>query len=253
LPHRESSVRNFSMYVMVLVAVVMGCDGAPDNKPTTTPAPAHAEVGVVDFERVFKELGWVDEINSSLQKTKAEYAQKIQSFKGELDAALKTTRTRIADAAQLNKKQREDLENGRDLDKLPLTGRQWYEHEQSKVNIVQGLQGFAGRADQLLQIWQNQMVSVCRESMQPSVRRVSEAAGVSIVLNSAQVPYFGSTVNLTNKVIDDLRSAPPPRTLPDPPTLEIPKIQIATPEPSAAPTGKPSTRTSTRSTTPPQK
>jgi Skp family chaperone for outer membrane proteins len=225
-----------AMALAGVIALAAGCDKA-GNKTATPPANGSATVGVVDYDRVFKEMNWLNEIDKDLQATGAELKNAAQPWEDQITAAVNAEKAKIAAAAHLNDRQIDDLKNNRDLDKLPLSADQRIELNQSLYNANGYAQRVQAGANEIIQQRKLQVVNVYRDSLKPSVRRVAENNGLLMIVTPVDsVVYYSPTVDMTNKVIDDLRQAPPPHNLPEPPKLPQPKgpIQLTVP-PTTAP------------------
>jgi Skp family chaperone for outer membrane proteins len=229
-----------------------GCDknGGKDAKatPTATAAPAGA-VGVVDYDRVFQDLGWRDEVTKSLQGTETTLRMTLDSYGRDIARALDERRVAIARAANLNPRQVDDLHNNRDLDKLPLSPQQKEELFRSLSIAQQYGQNAQANAQRIMNDRQRQVSAKYRDSVKPAVRRVAETNGMSVMITASDaVVFYSSTVDMTNKVVDDLRAARPPHDLPDAPKLDplLPRVQLNAPPAPPPPTTGPAAATQPR-------
>jgi Skp family chaperone for outer membrane proteins len=217
------------------LAVAGGCDkkdkdaAVKDAKPAA--GTAQGGVAVVDFDRVFKELGWSDEITQKMQGTETSNKMVLETFGRELGQLVNEKKYQIATEAKLTDKQRDDFFNGRDLDKLPLTQAQKEDLGRAANYANAYHQRAQQRGLQILQDRQAQLFRVYKDSTQPAVRRVADNASMTVVVTPASAVYFNPTVDLTNKVIEDLRAAPPPHNTPDPPKLQVEQVQLNSPPP----------------------
>ncbi len=231
-------------------AAAVGCDkgqGSPAAPAKDGVAPggkaSGAGTGVVSFEQVFRDLGWYNNINRDLEAVQQDARLRLESFGRELNDVLAQKRQEIAAAQRLTPQQTEDLNNNRNLDKLPLTPEQQQELLRVLNSIPNLDQQARTAANRVLQERQNQLVATYRDAAKPSVRRVAEANGMTAVLPLETMAYYADTINLTNRVIDDLRQNPPVIKVPDAPKVNLPRAWTlfgpAGTQPTTLPTSQP--------------
>ena len=223
------------------LALVAGCDKGSTNKSNPPPAAGAPTVGVVDYDRVFKDMQWVNEIDKDLTGTKSELKTALDAFGEQLTTAVNAEKAKIAKAGGLNDTEIANLNANKDLDKLKLSPELRIQLNQAMVNAY-GQNGLAqqaqAKANQILEERRVRLLSTYRESLKPSVRRVAENNGLLMMVTPVDsVVFYAPSVDMTNKVIDDLRQAPPPHNLPEPEKFPMPKgpIQL-TAVPTTAPT-----------------
>lgn len=206
-----------------------GCD---KDKKDGALTPGTVAVGIVDYERVFTDIGWKATIQKDLDATKQNYKIAFDSFSNELSNAVKDKRSQIATAAKLTPKQIEDFANMKeagDLEKLNLTQAQKAEFVQA-VNNANALQGQANQdAVNLLRYREQQLGQIHVDALKAPLRKVAESNGISVVLASGSVQYFSTGVDITNKVVDDLRAAAPVINIPAAQKLEYKKVRLDAP------------------------
>jgi Skp family chaperone for outer membrane proteins len=222
-----------------VLSTSLGCDKGDKDKPV---AAAGAAVGVVDYDRVFADIGWKATIQKDLEATKQNYKFRFDSFTNELNNALKDKRAQIAAAARMTPKDAEDFAKVKDvkeLDKFKLSQAQKDEFVQAVANANAYAQRAGQVADQMLRQREQQLGQAHLDALKAPVRRVAENSGASVVMPSSSVSYFATGVDLTNKVVDDLRSAAPTINVPPAQPLDLPKVQIGVP-PTTGPATQPS-------------
>lgn len=211
------------------VGLFGGCDKG-GGKPPPPPAAGAATVGVVDYDRVFKDMQWINEIDKDLTGTKSELQTALNAFGEELTKAVNLEKAKIAKAGGLTDTEITNLNANKDLDKLKLSPELKYQLSQTLGNAY-GQGGLAqqaqAKANQIFEERKAKLFGTYRDSLKPSVRRVAENNGLLMVVTQVDsVVYASPTVDMTNKVIDDLRQSPPPHTLPEPEKFPMPKGPI---------------------------
>jgi Skp family chaperone for outer membrane proteins len=243
-----------SFLVPALVGAAMlplaGCDkgGTGTGTGTATPAGGQAKaggVGLVDFDRVFDSVQWKAELNRSLNATKETYRVALESFLRDVDNAVKDKKAQIARTARLTAPQIDDLNKNKDLDKLPLTSDQKQELfatlQNANYYVNQGNQYASG----MFQRRQQELVTSYKQSLNPIIRRVAEANGMTMVVTPVDnVVYWKSDVDLTEKVVDEVQKSPPPHPVGEAQKLTFPKFESITapPTPTTAPAALPTSQ-----------
>lgn len=189
---------------------------------------AGSGVAVVDYDRVFKAMGWTTEIEKDLQSATDAVRGQLQEFSKEVGQAVNARKRAIAAEAGLDERQAADLTAGRDVERLPLTPAQRADLASTLQNASLVFQRGQALANQAVEQRRTQVFSTYRDSLKPAVRRVARANGASVVITAVDsVVYYDPDVDLTNKLIDELQAAPPPHSLPDVPKLQLPHFPAA--------------------------
>ena len=232
-----------------------GCDKktAADNgakqPAAAAPAGGTGSVAVINLDQVARSVGWQGELEKSLQGTQDDLRRQLDGyFRNDLQSAVEAKFKQVAAAARLSPAQTEDLAKGKDWDKLNLTKEQREDLLRVSGNARQIVSEANQAANQIMQNRKVQLVNTYRDALRPIVRRVAQNGAVSVVLThpADQVFYFDAAVDLTDKVVDEVQKQNPPRTFPDAPKLDLPRIDLAAPP--AAPTTSPAGNGTTRPT-----
>jgi hypothetical protein len=64
------------------------------------------------------------------------------------------------------------------------------------------------------------------DAAKPAVRRAAEAKGVSVVFLSGAVFHSDASVDITDKVIDELQKSPPQRNFPQTPKIGFKPVRL---------------------------
>jgi Skp family chaperone for outer membrane proteins len=253
---RTATVRIAAIAGLGLAAVlpILGCDKKPADQPapaTTTPPPAAKgpSIGVVDVEKVMADLGWTRDRASRAEAINLDLGREVQSLFNQLTTIAEGKKQTLIKDAKLSKEQIEQLNKG-ELDKLPLNNEQ----RNDFTNAMITMNNFANQAKQrqelVLRSWVNEANATYVTQMQPAIRRAAEAAGVSVVIPSNLALYQAPTVNLSDKVVDDLRGTTP-ANLPATPRLGMSiNMDSATTQPAATSPSTPSTPAAPATTRP---
>ena len=229
-----------------------GCDKTNGTNPgagspTNTSGASKGSVGIIDYDRVFQEVGWKGELERSLSTTTQDYKVVFDSFAHDVERTVADKKKEIADKAKLNAAQRSQLDKNEKLDQLPLTS----DLQQQLGTILQNRANYLNQANQyatgLLRQRQELLIGKYREALSPAIRRVADANGVTVVLIPlGNIAYYkADVVDISTKVIDDIQKTPPPHAVPDAPKLTFPwKFESITapPAPTTAPAVLPATQ-----------
>jgi len=225
-----------------------GCDKG--NTPGgTTPASGQAKaggVGVVDYDRVFDSVQWKAELNRSLNATKEIYKVQLESFLRDVDNAVKDKKAQIARSARLTPQQIDDLNKNKDLDKLTTLSA---DQKQELFATLQNANYYVNQGNQyataMFQRRQQELVTSYKQSLNPIIRRVAEANGMTMVVTPVDnVVYWKTDVDLTEKVVDEVQKSPPPHPVGEAQKLTFPKFESITapPAPTTAPAALPTSQ-----------
>ena len=229
-----------------------GCDkgGGPGGTPATgAPAGGQAKaggVGLVDYDRVFDSVQWKAELNRSLNATKETYRVALESFLRDVDNAVKDKKAQIArNTPRLTAQQIDDLNKNKDLDKLPLSADQ----KQELFATLQNANYYVNQGNQyastMFQRRQQELVTTYKQSLNPIIRRVAKANGITMVVTPVEnVVYWDGDVDLTEKVVDEVQKSPPAHPVSDAQKLTFPKFESITapPAPTTGPAALPTSQ-----------
>jgi Skp family chaperone for outer membrane proteins len=220
-----------------LAATALSCK---EPSPTQKANEAGGTVAIVDLDKVFKEMGWGDEMRKNLQQTEAAINEQLQTALRPTQAALEAKRAEIARADKLTKEQTDQMATAKtraDLEKLGLTSKQIDEIGQAAGNVNNLTNSARQVMQQQLGLQREKIIQAYRQVLTPSIRRIAIANNKSVVLSPAQeiVLYSDAASNLSDQVVDDLqRSNIGKVELPPIPTPQSPQTGPAT-----GPTTKP--------------
>ncbi len=250
LPRRASrSLASAVACGLALAAVTAGCE----KKPADPAAPAAAgngaaapavnkagvgTVGVVDLQLVMKRMQWDVERQGKTDTAATELNNGKNAAIVQLKAILDEKRKQTIAAGKLSTEQINVLNGGGDLEKLPLTKDQREDWIKTVNGVLQIEQKVNQAHQQLAQKWSQDVELMYQEAIRQSARRVAPAKGFSTIVSTNVVFHTDPAADVTEAVIDDLRTAPP-RIFPPPPRLNIQinteEVQKATSQPTTAP------------------
>ena len=246
---RLSRTAGASAVLAAAMAVMAGCDnkGATTNaNPQTAPAAGPAGgggggIGVLDSRRVIEALQWDAEQKRDFESARSDIERELTAALTQLSSLVAEKRKGLIAAGKLNTDQIDKL-NRVELDTLPLTKEQKLEYQLIIQNGVQYEQQARQLAQRVLQDRAQAVERMYTEAVRPAVRRAAQASGLHTVLLKQTVFYNDAAVELTDKVIDELQKAPPTKTFPPMPKLNLPQVRrdeppkIAT-QPTTGPAG----------------
>ncbi|HEX8911420.1 MAG TPA: OmpH family outer membrane protein [Humisphaera sp.] len=263
-PIRRSAARVSSVAVAALGLAAaawsagVGCDkkastdapaggGQPGGGQATAAPAGKAAIGVIDTEKVMADLGWDRDRKTKFDAANNELGIQRKAFVDQLGVIIKQRRESLFSEAKFNADHIAKLDKGEDIDKLPWTNQQRDQYVLFSQQMSQVLKGAEQRHGQLLQQWLNDANRTYVTLMQPGIRRAAEANGVTVVLPAGATLFSADSVNITNRVVDDLKAVKPDN-LPPIPKFDM-QIQMneATTQPTTAPStpggsGKPTTK-----------
>jgi len=228
-------------FVGAAMLPLAGCDKANGTGSTNTSAAGtnKGTVGIIDYDRVFSEVGWKGELERSLTVTQQDYKVALDSFVRDIERAVADKKKEIATKGKLNAAQTAQLEKGEKLDQLPLTSdlqQQLFATLQNRANYLNQANQYATA---MLRQRRDQLIGKYKEALNPAIRRVADANGVTVVLIPLEnVAYYkADPADISTKVIDDIQKSPPPHAVPDAQKLTFPKVEsiAAPPAPTTAP------------------
>jgi Skp family chaperone for outer membrane proteins len=231
---------SFLIPVAIAGAVVLplaGCD-KKDGTSNPTSASNKQTVGIIDYDRVFTDVGWKGELDRSLQVTQQDYKIAFDAFVHDIDRAVSEKKKEIAVKARLTPAQTAQLERNEKLDELKLTPelqQQLFATLQNRSNYLNQANGYATN---MLRQRRDQLIGIYKQALNPIIRRVSDANGMTVVLIPLDnIAYYSGTADISSKVVDEFQKSPPPHNVPDAPKLSFPKVESisAPPAPTTAP------------------
>jgi len=224
-----------------------GCDKANGGGGggNSTAGANKSAVGIIDYDRVFQDVGWKGELERSLSVTQQEYKVALDSFMRDIERAVADKKKEIAVNGKLNAAQTDQLNKNEKLDQLKLTP----ELQQQLFATLQNRANYINQANQyataMLRQRRDQLVGTYKQALNPVIRRVADANGVTVVLIPLEnVAYYnGNSADITSKVVDECQKSPPPHNVPEPQKLSFPKVEsiAAPPAPTTAPAVMPTT------------
>ncbi|MDB5296522.1 MAG: hypothetical protein JWO31_2505 [Phycisphaerales bacterium] len=228
--------------VATAALIVAGCDskGTGGAPPTTGPAAAAGSgtVGVLDARRVIEVLQWDAEQKRDAELAASDANRELGGFLQQLEAAVAEKRKALISAAKLTTAQADKLSAG-DIEALPLTLEQKTDYR-STIQSANLYQQQARQVHQNVLTGRQQAVDrMYTEVVKPAARRAAQAAGVHVVLLKQAIFYSDAAAEITDRVIDDLQKAPPPRTFPPFPKLNLPQVKLDEPPPATQPATAP--------------
>jgi len=233
-----------------------GTGGTGGSGGSASTGAGKGTVGIVDYDRVFQDVGWKGELERSLSVTAQDYKLALEAFVHEVQRAVADKKKEIAanNKVKLTPAQMGQLERNEKLDQLPLTP----ELQQQLFNTLQNANNYVTQANNyasnMLRQRRDQLVTIYRQALSQPIRRVSEANGVTMVLIPLEnVAYYHKDVDLSAKVVDDVQKTQPVHTVPEAQKLQFPKVESITapPAPTTLPAALPSAPTTTQPATPP--
>jgi Skp family chaperone for outer membrane proteins len=228
-----------------------GCDKGGTGTGNPTPGNGGANkgaVGIIDYDRVFQDVGWKGELERSLSVTQQDYKVALESFIRDVQHAVSDKKKEIAVKGKLKPAEIAQLEKNEKLDQLPLNSDQKQELYTTLQNANYYVNQGNAYATGMLRQRRDQLISKYKEALNPAIRRVADANGITVVLIPLEnVAYYNNTTNsadISAKVVDEFQKSPPPHSVPDAQKLVFPKFESisAPPAPTTAPAALPTTQ-----------
>jgi Skp family chaperone for outer membrane proteins len=235
-----------------LTIAAVGCEkkaGDPATPAATPPPVAGAKtVGVLDPGKMMTAMGWATQRQSAAAAYKSEIERQVKVFTDRITAVVTEERAKLNKSPGWTTDMSDKLAKG-ELDKLNLTKEQREEY----IKVITTMNSLQQQLNQLLynigQKWEQDVNVMITETARPAVRRAAQAQGIQVVMLSNQVLHFESTVDLTDKVVDEMQKAPPQPHFPTAPNLDLPNFTLADitnaatqPSIPTAPTTKPAAK-----------
>lgn len=191
--------------LLVALLAVSGC-----HKSSTA-----GGVAVIDLDKVATSLGWMEELNKSIKTTDAELRTQLDAILKNSLTSIEEAKKQVAAAANLTPDQVKYLNNVKDereLDFLALSKEQREKLSLAVNKANTTWQNALNGYQQTLQSERAKLIVSYREKIRPAARRVATARGLSAVFTvSDNLIYFDAgSVDITEKVIDELQKNPPP-------------------------------------------
>ena len=143
-----------------------GCDkanggGGSGGTGASTAGAGKGSVGIIDYDRVFQDIGWKGELERSLSVTQQDYKVALEAFVRDVERAVADKKKEIAAKGKLNAAQVAQLEKNDKLDQLPLTSdlqQQLFATLQNRANFINQANQYATgmlrqRRDQLIGVY----------------------------------------------------------------------------------------------------
>jgi hypothetical protein len=219
------------------VLPLVGCD-KKDGTANPTSGSNKPTVGIIDYDRVFTDVGWKGELDRSLQVTQQDYKIAFDAFVHDVDRAVSEKKKEIAAKGKLTAAQAAQLDRNERLDELKLSPdlqQQLFTTLQNRNNYINQANGYASS---MLRERRDQLVGIYKQALNPIIRRVSEANGMNVVFIPLEnIAYYSASSDISSKVVDEFQKSPPPHNVPDARKLSFPKVESisAPPAPTTAP------------------
>lgn len=222
--------------LLFAAAMTAGCDNkgatgaAPDTRPaaSTGTGGSAGSVGVLDPRRVLEALQWDAEQKRDFEGAKADVDRELAAALQQLSAVVEQKRKTLIAAGKLTTDQIDKL-NRVEVDTLPLSKEQKVEYQMVIQNAVQYEQQARALHQRTLGERQQAVERMYTEAVRPAVRRAALASGLQVVMLKQTVFYSEPAIELTDKVIDELQKAPPPKNFPPLPKLNLPQVRLDEP------------------------
>jgi len=215
------------------LVVTVGCDKqSPTNNSATAataaPAPrAPIGTGVVDLDAVADAVQWKAEMEKDNATARSELSRIVTSFAADVEEKVKQHKADLIKTAKLNPQQIDDLNKYQNLDKLPLTKEQLNTLVLVLQNQQRWVQSVDQKAGQMLQQRRSEILQAYRNATKPIVRQIAEQQQLTMVLlKNDGIFYASESVDLTNRLIDEVRKNPPKITYPSMPTMNLPSVNL---------------------------
>jgi Skp family chaperone for outer membrane proteins len=233
----------FCSGLLVSVLALSGCQKMSSS---------HADVAVIDLDKVATAMGWLDEMQRNLQSADTEMRSQLDGILRSSIKAIDDAKKQVSTEAKLTPDQIKMLNSVKDLrelEALPLTEKQRTTLATALQEANSTWQKALNSYQQLLQGRRTQLIMSYREKVRPVARRVATAKGMSVVFTfSDNLLYFDpKAVDITNEVIDELQKSGEGHTLGP---LVAPQTAAPAPAPSAAAPTTPAPTIPTTPTTP---
>jgi Skp family chaperone for outer membrane proteins len=203
-----------------------GCDRGSDSHPAATSptapgaagpsAPRTGGVAVIDLERVGKELNWNDQLQRDARAAEATLRQQLDERVKTMARAVEEKKKLVAASAKLTRQETERLnavKNLSDLAALPLSEEQRNDLVSVLAAAEQDVNAARNEYQAAVRQQQAALVNTYRNLVRPVAKRVAADSGLSVVLTPADhVLYYDAAVDITDKVIEELRKSPAPAT-----------------------------------------
>ncbi|MDB5175047.1 MAG: hypothetical protein JWN51_3820 [Phycisphaerales bacterium] len=200
-----------SVLVSALLGIGAGCNKDDGSAASAAKAAPVNPVATVNLESIGKTMGWTDEISKTVRLDDVQIVAEIDARAKPVKDAFEDKKKEIAKAANISAEAVGGAKNKEDLVKLGLSPKQVDDFLQAFTIFQQGMQQLNNIHQQVIQ--QRQAVIAAayyREALQPVIRRVATANNRTIViaLPNPAIYFSDASVDLTEKVVDDLQKNP---------------------------------------------
>lgn len=189
-----------ALFAVMVMAALAGCSQGSKT----------GGVAVLDLDRVGNAVGWMEEINKSLQATDTELQNQVKQVVEGAQKSINDAKGSLANDAKLTADQKKVLMDSRtlaELEPLPLTKEQRDKLMQTVAQANLVLQQAQQSYQQQMQQRRAALIVSYREKVRPIARRIAAKQGLSVVVvPSDALLYSDPTVDITDKVIDELRA-----------------------------------------------
>jgi Skp family chaperone for outer membrane proteins len=193
-----------------LFGIAAGCNKEDSSASSASKAAPINPIATVNLDSVFKAMGWVDEINKIMKASNDELNAEIEPKMKQFKDAFEDKKKEIAKAANITPEALGGAKTNNDLVNLHLTPKQIDDLLQANAILQQNAQQINNAHQQFLQQRQAAVLGAYREAVQPVVKRVATAnnRSMAIAIPNPGIVYSDASLDLTEKVIDDLQKSP---------------------------------------------
>jgi Skp family chaperone for outer membrane proteins len=212
-----------SVLLGALAIAGAGCNKEDASSGTAKSSAAANPVATVNIETVFKTMGWGDEIDKIVKQSNTEILAEIEPRMKVLRDNVEAKKKDLAKAVGASVEAISGAKTRDDLEKLGLNNKQLEEYGLANAAAQQTAQQLNYTFQQQSMQRRQVVTAAYREALQTVIRRVATANNRSIVIampNQA-ILFSDATVDLTEKVQDDLQKNPPIKiSVPDMPPIQ---------------------------------
>jgi Skp family chaperone for outer membrane proteins len=236
-----------ALSVLGLVGMGLGCN---KDSGTVSKSAGGSSIGVVDPDRVFRAMGWGDEVQKNVNAAENELRRQVEAHLAPMRAAFEQKKAGIFSDAKLTKEQIDAINTKpttrAEMEKMGLTPKQIEDLFQGGAVWQSEVRSANAAAQQVSSQRNAGIQNNYRDTVAPVIRRVASNNGRTVIFTPAQLAYFDPSVDLTDKVVDEIQKTPSIKlTLPEMPKVDFGAMQAGVPAgPTTAPAGPMSAPTS---------
>lgn len=197
--------------ILAPLGIGTGCNKdtpAATNKPASS-APA---IAIIDFEKLYQQMGWEEQIKKDLAQGDAQLRQQFQPLALMIGDTFNQRKREVAREAHLSLQQTDAVLAAKDqaeLEKLGLNRKQVDEIMQAYVAFQQRNANLNQSFGQVKNQYQQQVTTAYRLALEPVIRRIALANNRAVVLaRGGQIAWYDPSTDLTDKMVDDLQKTP---------------------------------------------